>query len=286
MTLNTDHNSASMLGIDYGQWIKLIVYSLLLVNFSYYIVDDLNKLSHTYHEGWKWFDWTSAFATSLDESGWFMLLFLLELETYVLSDAAFTRFRIALMLAVRVLCYLVIGHAVVAYTDHLLDLFNRQQHLDTTLCSFVGEELSFTRNLAYWVLDAANCGSLSSDHVFFVFSQGQLVTDPSGMEVELELAWVDLVEVLVWLCILAMIEMQVQLQDRGITQGRLLVFAHIMKLTLYSVLWFICAYWLYRGHWVFAWDEALWILGFVAIGMNLSQWRKEIEADVGASRQT
>jgi len=29
--------------------------------------------------------------------------------------------------------------------------------------------------------------------VFFVFSQGQLVTDPSGMEVELELAWVDLV---------------------------------------------------------------------------------------------
>jgi len=83
-----------------------------------------------------------------------------------------------------------------------------------------------------------------------------------------------------------MIEMQVQLQDRGITQGRLLVFAHIMKLTLYSVLWFICAYWLYRGHWVFAWDEALWILGFVAIGMNLSQWRKEIEADVGASRQT
>jgi hypothetical protein len=39
------------------------------------------------------------------------------------------------------------------------------------------------------------------------------------------------------------------------------------------------------GHWIFAWDEALWILGFMAIGMNLSEWRKEIdeETESGAS---
>lgn len=30
---------------------------------------------------------------------------------------------------------------------------------------------------------------------------------------------------------------------------------------------------------MFAWDEALWILGFMAIDMNLSDWRKEIDQD-------
>ncbi len=58
---------------------------------------------------------------------------------------------------------------------------------------------------------------------------------------------------------------------------RLLRFARTSKVVLYGALWFAAAYWAYRGHWLFSWDEALWILGFVAIGMNLSEWRKEIE---------
>jgi hypothetical protein len=45
---------------------------------------------------------------------------------------------------------------------------------------------------------------------------------------------------------------------------------------LYGVLWSIAAYWAYRGHWIFAWDETLWILGFMAISANLSQWRKQL----------
>lgn len=282
MTSGTDTRKPAPLGIGYGQWLKLVVYSLLLVNFGYYILDDLEQLGHTYHEGWRWFDWTSAFATTLDESGWFVLLFLLELETYVLSDAAFTRFRVILMLMIRLMCYAVIGHAVFAYSDYLFDLSNRQQFIDTTLCAFVGQELSFTRNLLYTVLDASNCELLSSDSAFFIFAQGQVITDTSGLDVELQLAWVDLLEVVVWLCILGLIELQVQLQDRGITRGRMLFSASLIKVCLYGVLWCCAAYWLYRGHWVFAWDEALWILGFAAIGMNISQWRDEIEADAGA----
>ena len=282
MASGTDTRKPALLGIGYSQWLKLVIYSLLLVNFGYYILDDLEQLGHTYHEGWRWFDWTSAFATTLDESGWFVLLFLLELETYVLSDAAFTRFRVIVMLVIRLVCYAVIGHAVFAYSDYLFDLSNRQQFIDTTLCAFVGQELSFTRNLLYTVLDASNCQVLSSDSAFFIFAQGQVITDTSGLNVELQLAWIDLLEVVVWLCILGLIELQVQLQDRGITRGRMLLFASLTKMCLYGMLWCCAAYWLYRGHWLFAWDEALWILGFAAIGMNISQWRDEIEADAGA----
>lgn len=271
--------SAQFLGIGYVQWIKLVVYSLLLINFGNYILLDINQVNHTYHEGWRWFDWTSAFATTLDELGWFVLLFLLELETYILSDAAFTRFWVRCMKVVRVFCYLVIGHAVVAYTEYLHDLLNSVEHVGASLCSFVDQGLSAARNLEYQVLDANNCNSFSTDTTFYIFSQGQVITDTAGMRVEFELAWADIVEVLFWLLILALIEVRLQLQDRGITRSRLLSFAENAKVFLYGGLWLIAGYWAFRGHWLFAWDEALWILGFMAIGMNLSQWREEIEAE-------
>ena len=240
---------------------------------------DINQVNHTYHEGWRWFDWTSAFATTLDELGWFVLLFLLELETYILSDAAFTRFWVRCMKVVRFLCYLVIGHAVVAYTEYLYDLFNSVEHVGVSLCSFVDQGLSAARNLEYQVLDAGNCNSFSTETTFYIFSQGQVITDAAGMRVEFELAWADIVEVLFWLLILALIEVRLQLQDRGISRSRLLSFAENAKVFLYGTLWLIAGYWAFRGHWLFAWDEALWILGFMAIGMNLSQWREEIEAE-------
>jgi hypothetical protein len=258
------------------QRLKLVVYPLLLINFAHYIGNDVEQAQHTFHSGWRWYDWTSNFATTLDELGWFLLLFLLELETYVLSDDAFTRGRVVAMNAIRLICYLAIGHAVFAFGEYLVDLAAATHHVDSALCAFANDGLSFTRNLEYWELDASNCGALSTGSEFYIFSQGQVISDAAGMTIELELAWVDLVEVVVWLFILFFIELRIRLQDRGISSSRLLSFATTTKGVLYGILWCLAAYWAYRGHWIFAWDEALWILGFMAIGMNLSDWREEI----------
>tara|TARA_B100000524_G_scaffold243602_1_gene130503 strand:- start:225 stop:1148 length:924 start_codon:yes stop_codon:yes gene_type:complete len=262
--------------LDVKQRLKLVVYPLLLINFAHYIGNDIEQAQHTFHSGWRWYDWTSNFATTLDELGWFLLLFLLELETYVLSDDAFTRRRIVAMTAIRLICYLAIGHAVFAFGEYLVDLSEATHHVDAALCAFASDSLSFTRNLEYWELDASNCGTLSAGSEFYIFSQGQVISDAAGMTIELELAWIDLVEIVVWLFILFCIELRIRLQDRGISSSRLLSFATTTKGVLYGILWCLAAYWAYRGHWIFAWDEALWILGFMAIGMNLSDWRKEI----------
>lgn len=37
------------------------------------------------------------------------------------------------------------------------------------------------------------------------------------------------------------------------------------------------AYWISLGHYHYAWDEVLWIFGFIAIEMNMREWKKEIE---------
>ncbi|MEM9315318.1 MAG: hypothetical protein AAGA95_11880 [Pseudomonadota bacterium] len=171
-------------GIDIRQWIKIVVYSLLLVNFVHYLGNDINVARHTVHDGWKLHDWTSAFATTLDESAWFLLLLLLELETYLLSDEAFTRGRVVLMHALRLVCFLAIGHTVFAFADYLLELSRSVEHVGVELCSFAEAGISFARNLDYVELDASNCALLSDDTTFYQFAQGQALTDRAGWSIE------------------------------------------------------------------------------------------------------
>ena len=44
----------------------------------------------------------------------------------------------------------------------------------------------------------------------------------------------------------------------------------------YAVLFFDAAYWAWMGHWLYTWDQLLWIGGFWAIEFNLKEWREEL----------
>jgi hypothetical protein len=267
------------------QVVKIVVYSLLLVNFVQYVINDINVASHTMHAGWKWHDWTAAFATTLDETAWFTLLLVFELETYLLSDEAFTPARVKIMQAIRLICIFFIGHTIVAFGNNLLELGRSVEIPESDVCQLIGRDLSFARNLVYQDITAENCRSIAASLPLYNFDQQQLITDADGLRVEWELAWADFLEVLLWIVILIFIELMVRLQEKGVTSGPLLKTARISKAVLYGFLWLIAAYWAYGGHWVFAWDESLWILGFIAIGMNLSEWRDEIEEEATAGLQ-
>jgi hypothetical protein len=183
------------------------------------------------------------------------------------------------MQVIRLLCIVFIGHTIVAFGNYLVELGRNVELAETDLCALAGQELSFARNLEYWDITADTCSMINASLPLYVFDQGQLVTDADGLRVEWELAWVDFLEVLLWIVILFFIELMVRLQEKSVTSGPLLKTARISKAVLYGFLWLIAAYWAYRGHWVFAWDESLWILGFIAIGVNLSEWRNEIEEE-------
>ena len=96
---------------------------------------------------------------------------------------------------------------------------------------------------------------------------------------ETRLAWIDLFEASVWLLIVFLIEFIVWLQERGITSGPLLRGANYASTFLYLILISMAAYWGWLSHWLYVWDELLWIGGFVAIVMNMSDWRDEIDAE-------
>lgn len=268
--------------IDWFQLIKLVVYSLLLLNFALYVRNDVVIAAHTLRNGGSLIDWTRSFATTMDESAWIILIILLELETYVLSDKALTRKKMIFMQGARFICYGVLAHTLYAYGIYVYQLSGVTLIENVSnLCQLAGTDVSFATNLLYTVLDASNCQNLSNGSQFFYTDPPNfiIVTDSAGLIIERQLAWVDLLEAISWLLILLTIEIMVRLQDRDISEGPVISGLNAAKVILYSLLWGAIAYWVYRGHLMFAWDEFVWIAGFVLIEMNIAERRNEFIED-------
>jgi len=267
----------------FQQFLKWTIYTLLLINWGFYMVEDWTRASHALTAESSLLEWTEEFATSIDELAWFALLFMLELETYVLEDEDWTGWTARVVHGVRILCFVMIGHTLFAYTNSMLDLHKETLLKNTTsLCQLVDQDLSFVRNLEYTEVTEQTCESLSSETTFYKIAHYPIVTDQSGLELERQLGWVDIFECTAWLLVIAAIEIVVRLQDRGITGGTLMKTLNYSKICLYLFIFSAGIYWASLGHWLYLWDEFLWIGGFTAIEMNLSEWRDELREEVDA----
>ena len=260
------------------QLIKWTVYILLIVNGIGYFLEDWNRIEHSITDASTFLDWTAEFATSIDESAWFLLLFMFELETYVVSDQAWNKRIERIIHGARLVAYAMIAHTIFAYTDEVVDLYPTVQVEGVSdLCMMADADVSFVFNLEYTTINAETCASLSSDTEFFWRTDKRIVvTDARGLELERQLAWVDIIEAWVWLLILLAIETVVRMQNRGISGGRVMATVNGIKMLLYLILLAAAAFWATLSHWLYVWDELLWIGGFAAIEMNISEWRDEI----------
>jgi len=257
--------------------VKWLVYTLLIVNFALYIAEDWNRAVQVLDSDANFLDWTAGFATSIDESAWFLLLFMFELETYVLDDSDWTGWIAYVVRGIRLVCYTMLAHTVYAFGVFAIGLYPTQPVDDAArLCDLVDAEISYVYNVEYTPVTEQTCGELSAASQFYWIDQGTAVTDKAGLKLERTLAWVDLVEVVVWLLILLAIETEVYLQDRGVTGGAALRMATGTGYLLYLLLIAFAIYWATLSHWLYFWDELLWIGGFAAIEMNVSEWRDEL----------
>jgi len=254
-----------------------MVYALLINNFAFYIFEDWNRAVHTLHSGSTFLDWTGEFATSIDESAWFLLLFMFEFETYIVKDEDWTGSVAYIVRGVRLFCYAMIAHAIYAFAVTVI-------HLQPTvavenvssLCEMVNADVSYVYNLEYTKVDEQTCGKLSNDSRFYWLADDPIVSDMEGLILERDLAWADLVEAIAWLLIVLAIETVVRLQDRGVTEGAIIATANKLQIFLYLLLIALGIYWATLSHWLYLWDELVWIGGFAAIEMNLSKWRDEL----------
>jgi hypothetical protein len=200
-----------------------------------------------------------------------------EIETYWLDDDDTGKWTAFLVRGIRLLCYVMLAHTVYAYANTVVD-YAVTNPVDgvSNLCEMTEQDVSHVYNLEYTQVDEISCGDLPADGQLFWLGEDPVVVDKDGLELERDLAWVDLVEVLTWLIILAAIEIVVRLQDRNITGGLLMSSMKSTKVVLYLLLIGFAIYWAWLGHWLYFWDELVWIGGFAAIEMNVSEWKAEI----------
>lgn len=266
------------------QTIKWVVYSLLLVNWGYYIFDDWRVAQHTLQAGDSFVKHLNAYATSLDELAWFVMLFLFEAETYSLSDEQLNRFVQRLFIGLRIACYLFLANTVYAYIFDYFELISSPLvNGVSATCDLVDQSFSFVRNLAYTTIDANNCNALSSASTFYQIGGDNVITDAAGIA-ELKILYaVDIEDAIVWLSVVLLIELVLQLQEKGISKGPMITGSNFLTIALYAILVGNALYWFWKGHYVYGWDELLWIGGFAAIEMNLSEWRKELSHEAVAA---
>lgn len=267
--------------LDKGQLIKWTVYSLLLLNWVYYAAEEFMIASHTLRQGGTFWQWTEEFATTIDELGWFGLLFMFELETYSLDDKAFERWWVKWGVhGVRLACYLMLAHTVIARVNAVQDTLAAPPATGvTSLCELADGQTSWGYNYRYELLSEDNCNGFTED-TDFIMLEPSVVTDTDGWARERQNTWVDLSDAITWLLVVWSIELAVWLQNRNITGGRLMLASHAAKF-FYFVLFCHMTWWAWIGHWVYAWDQFLWIAGFWAIENNVSEWRREIEEEQG-----
>ena len=264
------------------QSFKWIVYFLLVVNFGFYLADDLSRALLTQNQDSTIWQWVREFATSIDESAWFILIIMLELETYVLEDRHLGKGVRRTLRAVRLGCCVMIAYAIFAFGQYAFTIAQSAPVANVSnLCEFADTSadtnIVFTKNLEYTEVAPDTCDQLSSDTTFFFLGDEALVTDSDGLALERRLAWADVVEVTVWVLIIALMEVVIRLQDRGIGRGALISGLSLAKTAGYGLLLALGAWWATLGHWLYLWDEILWVGGFAAIEMNLSEWRGEME---------
>lgn len=266
------------------QIVKWAVYIFLLINWGFYIVEDWTRAAHTLTADSTFLDWTSEFATSIDESAWFILLFMFELETYILEDEEWTGWVGHTVRGIRLLCIAMIAHTVYAF---FIALINIQPTVPvenvSNLCEMTSADVSFVYNLEYTEVTEETCGELSDATQFFWVADNPVVSDAAGLKLERQLALVDIIEACLWVLVLLAIEIVVRLQGRGITGGALIRSATWAQFIIYAGIFSAGIYWASLGHGLYLWDEFVWIMGFVLIEMNISEWRDEIIEEQAAA---
>jgi len=266
------------------QFVKWSVYTFLLINWGFYIAEDLTVASHTLTADSTFLDWTAEFATSIDESAWFILLFMFELETYVLEDENWTGWVAHTVRGVRLLCIAMIAHTVYAF---VIAFINIQPTVPVEnvadLCDMTSADVSYVYNLEYTDVTQETCSELSDATEFFWVAGNPVVSDAEGLELERSLAVADLVEVNLWVLVLLAIEIVVRLQGKGVSGGAVIRTATWAQYVIYAGILSIGVYWASLGHWLYLWDEFVWIMGFAAIDLNLSEWRDEMIEEKAAA---
>lgn len=259
------------------QLFKYAVYVFLSANVWFFFVEEHAAAALQFSDGVELADLIEAYAATIDTAAWVVLLLMFELETFVLEDRHFTRPVVWTLHGLRAVSYTFIVYALYGYVENLVFTLGASPLAGVAgLCSLVGDGWVFAVDLdEYVALTAENCASLSSSAALFRFPAMDAVVDGRGLSDIIGLAWVDVINAGVWLLVVAVLEIDVWLQEHERLEGFAYRASNLAKFVLYSTLLGAAIYWGFKGDFVDFWDAFLWLVAFVFIELNVFEWRQE-----------
>jgi len=256
------------------QTFKYLVYAALAVNTGHFFFENFAGSAATYEDGVALSDIIVAYTDSIDTAAWFVLLLLLELETFVLPD---DRIKAGVEWTINILtliCGAIILYALYGYWATLWIPLGFEPYSGADPCTLIGGDLSFALALDDYVpLDAQNCAALVSGA--YINPNANLMATSENLGLISRLAWTDVLNASVWVLIVAVLEAEVYLQSSRLFGTKFFFAYKSAKILLYGIL-FVCAfYWWMLGEPWDAWDAVLWLVAFFFIEMNMLTWQEE-----------
>lgn len=260
-----------------AQFVKWSVYTLLTVNFFFYFYDDFTVYKAAVANDAPWSEFFVSFATSIDVVAWLGLVYIFELETYVLSEEDYKGKLPWVLRMFRVLCYLLIFYAAYGYTQNTLDNYATSEVVGLTdLCQVADQGQSLQLNVIEFVeITSGNCSTISAGPPYYRIDINVSLIDAPTLDHVQKLGWPDVSNALAWLVIVFLIELEVWLQEADRFGSRALKLTRQVKTGFYLVLLLNVVIWTATGYGLWAYDSLLWIVGFWAIELNLAEWEQE-----------
>lgn len=247
-------------------WLKPVVYGLLLLNSLLYFMEEWRNAQLLLSADSSWLQWSGLFKTTIDEIGWLGLILAFEIETFWLSARSSAFFAVRSLLRVfRWLCYLLLAHTVLVNVTAGYHYLQVAPELDAPApCALIDSEVFYTYNLNYTLIDSDNCKAFAVNALDY-YLEPNVISDKAGYQLAGWHAWFDFQDALLWLLVVAVIEWSLWLRHQGRPLGRLPLIAGMT----YGLLLIDGGFWMFHGHYLYVYDQLLWIFGFWAIEANL-----------------
>lgn len=197
--------------------VKYSIFALLAVTSFFYIRDGIRAAQQTLDAQSTFWDVLTMYAISVDYIAWLSLLALFELETSVVDGQALRRGWKWLFHGLSALCYVAVFYALVGYLAKLGMILDFSPLLEGDLCNWP-EPLTLMAALdAFVPVMADNCATLNE-----AMARGQLnllnaqpiVFEAStywGIGGSWSIAWSDAIEAVLWIAVMALIQLEIVL---------------------------------------------------------------------------
>ncbi len=254
---------------------KWSTYALLCLNEFFFWQEDSAAAAHLYAGGVSFGELINAYAATIDDGAWLVLLFVFELETSVIPHHKLTRRLKWSLTAASAVCYAMILYSFYGYLQLLLLSYDFAPTAIEDACTLVAAGYTVAIDLGEFIpLTAESCLAFAGEEIFRLGDRN-IIADAESIGLTRRLAWTDVVNASAWLGVVAILEADVWMQIKGTLSDGFIKASKITKVILYGTLFACAVRWQLEGGFVDAWDAYLWLIAFVFIEMNFFEWHEE-----------